>query len=76
MGLTSKNIDKYLFSQMPLTPIKSCNKYLLSYKDSSNFTMQIGIYARDAYDCLILTRKFYSYLDEHPNSLVKIQQKF
>ena len=61
---------------MPSTPIKSCNKYVLSYKDSSNSTKQIGIYARDAYDCLMLARKFYSYLDENPNSLVKIQQKF
>ena len=61
---------------MPSTPIKSCNKYLLSYKDSSNNTQQIGIYARDAYDCLILAREFNSYLYEHPNSVFRIQQKF
>ena len=61
---------------MKSTPIKSCNKYILSYKDSSNNMHQIGIYARDAYDCLILAREFNSYLLEHPNSVVRIQQKF
>ena len=61
---------------MPSTPIKSCNKYLLSYKDSFNNTQQIGIYARDAYDCLMLAREFNSYVHDHPNSVVRIQQKF
>ena len=61
---------------MPSIPIKSCNKYLLSYKDSSNNTQQIGIYARDAYDCLNLAKEFNSYLHDHPNSVVRIQQKF
>ncbi len=61
---------------MPSIPIKSCNKYLLSYKDSSNNMQQIGIYARDAYDSLILAREFNSYLHDHPNSVVRIQQKF
>ena len=61
---------------MPSIPFKSCNKYLLSYKDSSNNTQQIGIYARDAYDCLNLAKEFNSYLHDHPNSVVRIQQKF
>ena len=61
---------------MPSTPIKSCNKYLLSYKDSLNNTQQIGIYARDAYDCLMLAREFNSYVHDNPNSVVRIQQKF
>ena len=61
---------------MPTTPIKSCNKYLLSYKDSSNNLQQIGIYARDAYDCLLLAKEFNSYLHDHPSSVVRIQQKF
>ena len=61
---------------MSSTPIKSCNKYVLSYKDSSNSTQQIGIYARDAYDCLMLAREFNSYVHKHPNSVVRIQQKF
>ena len=56
--------------------IKSCKKYLLSYKDSSNNTHQIGIYAKDAYDCLMLAREFNAYVNEHPNSVVRIQQKF
>jgi len=42
---------------MPSTPIKSCNKYVLSYKDSSNKTHEVGFYARDAYDCLMLARE-------------------
>ena len=61
---------------MPSTPIESCNKYVLSYKDSSNNTHQIGIYARDSYDCLMIARGFNSYVHDHPNSVVRIQQKF
>ena len=61
---------------MPSTPIKSCNKYLLSYIDSSNNTNQIGLYARDAYDSLMLAREFNSYLHDHPESVIRIQQKF
>tara|TARA_A100001388_G_C28663419_1_gene447891 strand:+ start:313 stop:498 length:186 start_codon:yes stop_codon:yes gene_type:complete len=61
---------------MSSTPLKSCNKYLLSYKDSSNNTQQLGIYAKDAHDCLILAKEFNSYLKDHPYSVVKIQQKF
>ena len=61
---------------MPSTPIKSCNKYVLSYKDSSNITHQIGIYARDTYDCIMLIKELNSYLNDHPSSVVKIQQKF
>tara|TARA_B100000242_G_scaffold292732_1_gene268815 strand:+ start:1315 stop:1500 length:186 start_codon:yes stop_codon:yes gene_type:complete len=61
---------------MPSTPLKSCNKFLLSYKDSSNTTQQLGIYARDAFDCLMLAREFNSYIHDHPNSVVRIQQKF
>ena len=61
---------------MPSIPIKSCNKYVLSYKDSSNNMQQIGIYARDAYDSLMFARGFNSYVHDHPNSVVRIQQKF
>ena len=61
---------------MPSTPIESFNKYVLSYKDSSNNTHQIGIYARDSYDCLMIARGFNSYVHDHPNSVVRIQQKF
>ena len=61
---------------MPSIPIKSCNKYVLSYKDSSNNMQQIGIYAIDAYDCLMLAREFNSHIKDHPNSVVRIQQKF
>ena len=60
---------------MSSTPIKSCKKYLLSYKDSSNNTHQLGIYARDAYDCLLLAKEFNSYIHDHPNSVTRIQQK-
>ena len=61
---------------MPSTPIKSCNKYVLSYKDSSNNTHEIGIYAKDAFDCLMLAREFNTQVHDHPNSVVRIQQKF
>ena len=43
---------------MSSTPIKSCKKYVLSYKDSSNSTHQLGFYARDAYDCLMLAKEY------------------
>ena len=55
--------------------IKSCNKYLLSYKDSFNNVHQVGFYARDAYDCLMLAREFNSYIHHHPRSVFRIQQK-
>jgi len=61
---------------MPSTPIKSCNKYLLSFKDSLNNIQQLGIYAKDSYECLMLAREFNSYVYDHPNSVVRIQQKF
>ena len=61
---------------MPSTAIKSCNKYLLTYKDSSNNTQQQGFYALDSYDCLMLAREFNSYILEHPGSVIRIQQKF
>ena len=61
---------------MPSTPIKSCNKYVLSYKDSLNITHELGFYARDAYDCLMLAREFNSYVHDHPGSVIRIQQKF
>jgi len=60
---------------MTSTPIKSCKKYLLSYKDSSNNLQQLGIYARDTYDCLILAKEFNSYIHDYPNSVTRIQQK-
>ena len=61
---------------MPSTPIRSCNKYVLSYKDSSNNTHEVGFYARDAYDCLMLAREFNTYLHDHPGAVIRIQQKF
>ena len=61
---------------MPSTPIKSCNKYLLSYKDGSNKTHQLGFYARDAFDCMKLARDFNSYVHDNPSSVTRIQQKF
>ena len=61
---------------MPSTPIKSCKKYLLSYVDSSKNIHEIGIYARDAYECLLLAREFNKYVYENPNSVFRIQQKF
>ncbi len=60
---------------MSSTPIKSCKEYLLSYKDSSNNIHQLGIYAIDAYDCLTLAKEFNSYIHNHPNSVIRIQQK-
>ena len=60
---------------MPSTPLKSCNKYLLSYKDTLNNTQEIGFYARDAYECLLLAREFNSFVHDHPGSVIKIQRK-
>ncbi len=48
----------------------------MSYKDSLNNTYQIGFYARDAYERLLLAREFNSYIHDHPRSVVRIQQKF
>ena len=61
---------------MPSTPIKSCNKYILSYKDSSNNTHELGFYALNAYDCLMLARGFNSYVHDNPSSVVRIKQKY
>ena len=61
---------------MPSTPIQSCKKHVLSYKDSLNNIYQLVFYARDAYDGLMLAREFSSYIHNHPRSVVRIQQKF
>ena len=61
---------------MPSTPIKSCNKYVLSYKDSTNKTHEAGFYARDTYDCLMLAREINTYVHDNPGSVIRIQQKF
>ena len=61
---------------MPSIAIKSFNKYMSSYKDSPNNKHQLGFYARDAYDCLILRKESNSYLHNHPGSVIRIQQKF
>ena len=61
---------------MSSTPINCCKKYLLSYKDASNNTHQLGIYALDAYDCLMLAKQFNSFINDNPNSVTRIQQKF
>jgi len=61
---------------MPSTPIKSCNKYLLFYKVSTNKSHVFGFYARDAYDCLMLAREFNAYVHENPGSVIRFQQKF
>ena len=74
--LFSQNLFVLVTSLMPSTPIKSCNKYVLSYKDSFNNTHQVGFYARDAYNCLMLAREFNSYVHDHPGSVIRIQQKF
>ncbi len=61
---------------MPSTPIKSCKKYVLIYKDSLNNTHEVGFYARDSYDCLMLAREFNSHVHDNPGSVIRIQQKF
>ena len=61
---------------MPLTPIKSRNKYVLSYKDSTNKTHEVGFYAPDAFDCLMLARELNTYVHDNPGSVIRIQQKF
>ena len=63
-------------NSMLSTPIKSCKKYVLSYTDWSNNINQLVIYARDAYDCLMLAREINSYVHHHSCSVVRIQQKF
>ncbi len=61
---------------MPLTLIKSFNKYVMSYIDLSNNTNEVGLYAFDAYDCLNLAKEFNSYVNDHKGSEIRIQQKF
>ena len=61
---------------MSSTPISSCKKYILSYKDSTNNIHEIGFYALDAYDCLMLAKESSTYIHDYPNSVVKIQQKY
>ena len=61
---------------MPSNKLNSFNKYVLSYKESLNKTHQVGFYARDAYECFLLARELISYVQDHPNSVIRIQQKF
>ena len=58
------------------TFIKSCNKYVMSYIDSSNNTHEVGFYAIDVYDYLNLAKEFNSYVHDHQGSEIRIQQKF
>ena len=61
---------------MSSTSLKYCKKYFLSYKDALNNTHQLGIYALDAYDCLLRAKQFNSFINDHPNSVTRIKQKF
>ena len=61
---------------MPSTPIKSCNKYVLSDRDLSCNTHNVEFYARDAYECLMRMRESNPYVNENPGSVTRIQQKF
>ncbi len=61
---------------MSTIPINSCKRYLLSYKDSFNNIHQLGIYALDAYDCFMLAKQSNTFINDHPNSVTRIQQKF
>ena len=57
-------------------PINSCKKRLLSYKDSTNTLNQVGFYAFDSYDYVMLANEFNSYIMVNPNSIIRIQEKF
>ena len=59
---------------MSSTHIKNCKKYLLSYKDTSNNTHQLGIYAQDSYACLMLAKQFNSFINDHPNSVTNTKK--
>ena len=61
---------------MTPAPIKSCKKYLLSYKDTSNNIHQLGIYALDAFECLMIAKEFNSFINDNPSSVTRIKQKF
>ena len=61
---------------MPSKPIKSCNKDMLSYKDSLKNAHHIGFYTEDEYDCLMLAREFNSLIHDYPGSVIRIQKKF
>ena len=61
---------------MTPTPIKSLNKHVLIYKDTSNNTNQIGFFARDTFDFLILAKEFKSHLKNNKGAMVQIQKKF
>ena len=56
--------------------IKYCKEYLLSYKEIKQYIHHLGIYAQDAYDCLMLAKQFNSFINDHPNSVTRIQKKF
>ena len=60
---------------MSKTLIKSCKKYRVSYKDSSNNLHQLGIFSRDSYNYLMLAKAFYRHINDHPNSVTRIQPK-
>ena len=61
---------------MSTIPIKYCKKYLLSYKDASNNKHKLGIYAQNENDCLMLAKQFNSFINDHPNLVTRIKQKF
>ena len=60
---------------MPSTPIKSCNKYVLSYKDSFNNKHDVCFYTCDAYKYQLLQSEFKSNLHNLRSSAIKNRTK-
>ena len=58
------------------TLIKFFNKYVLSFEYSLNNAYYIGFFARDSFDGLMLSREFNFYVNKHPGSIIRNQNKF
>ena len=57
---------------MSSTPISSCNRYSVSYKDLANKRHELGFYAKDAFEARLLAFEFNKFVREHPNSIDRI----
>ena len=60
---------------MSSRPITSCNRYAVSYRDSSNTRHELGFYAINAFEARQLAIEFNKFVREHPNSIERISLK-
>ena len=50
--------------------------YTVHYRDLENIVLENCFYAADAYEARKLAMQFNSYINEHPNTIIRIRGEF